>query len=234
MPPGRRCSTPIRSSPGCRARHPACSPSEGYPRSSPSSSETASSRAARGRVASPTSSRSHRFAASPTACVASCSPLRCDCWPSSSGACTRCTATTCRSMPGSTTGRIGTSSCYPGRRGWQGSSSAPASGSTPFRPSTRPRSCALRRRLAEVLLAETPRRVDRGAEVQALVLGLLDQHHGLDRIHVVDALLLALGRNLRLVRPVVELHLRDAGDAAHLTEIKLDLVQVLGEIDRIQ
>ena len=60
------------------------------------------------------------------------------------------------------------------------------------------------------LLAEAAGRVDRGAEVQALVLRLLDQHHGLDRVHVVDPLLLALGRDLRLVRPVVELHLRDA------------------------
>jgi len=76
--------------------------------------------------------------------------------------------------------------------------------------------------------------LDGGAEVQTLVFGLLDQHHGLDRIHVVDALLPALGRNLGLVRPVVQLHLRDAGDLAHLAEIELDLVQVLGEIDGLQ
>ena len=77
------------------------------------------------------------------------------------------------------------------------------------------------------LLAEAPRRVDRGAEVQALVLALLDQHHRLDRVHVVDPLLLALGRDLRLVRPVVELHLRDAGEPADLAEVELDLVEML-------
>ena len=65
-----------------------------------------------------------------------------------------------------------------------------------------------------------------------LSLRLLDQHHGLDRVHVVDPLLLALGRDLRLVRPVVELHLRDAGEPAHLAEVELDLVEMLCEVDR--
>src|SRR5439155_24450473 len=83
-------------------------------------------------------------------------------------------------------------------------------------------------------LAEAPGSVDRGAEVQALVLGLLDQHHRLERLDVVDPLLLALGGDLRLVRPVVELHLRDAGDLAHLAEVELDLVQMLREIDRLE
>ena len=78
-----------------------------------------------------------------------------------------------------------------------------------------------------LLLAEAAGGVDRGAEVHALVLGLLDQHHGLDRVHVVDPLLLALRRDLRLVRPVVELHLRDAREATHLAEIQLDLVEML-------
>ena len=51
---------------------------------------------------------------------------------------------------------------------------------------------------------------------------------------VVDPLLLALGRDLRLVRPVVELHLRDAGDPADLAEVELDLVEMLGEVDRLE
>src|SRR5207244_1815580 len=85
--------------------------------------------------------------------------------------------------------------------------------------------------LGQLLLAEVPRRVDRRAEVQALVLRLLDQHHGLEGVDVVDPLLLALGGDLRLVRPVVELHLRDAGDLADLTQVELDLVEVLREID---
>ena len=83
-------------------------------------------------------------------------------------------------------------------------------------------------------LTEAARRVDRRAEVQALVLRLLDQHHGLDGVHVVDPLLLALRRDLRLVRPVVELHLRDAGDRAHLAEVELDLVEMLGQVDRLE
>src|SRR5213082_3783891 len=81
------------------------------------------------------------------------------------------------------------------------------------------------------LFAEVPRRFDRRAEVQALVLRLLDQHHGLEGVDVVDPLLPALGGDLRLVRPVVELHLRDAGDLADLTQVELDLVEVLREID---
>ena len=40
--------------------------------------------------------------------------------------------------------------------------------------------------------AKPPGRLDRGAEVQALVLGLLDQHHRLERLDVVDPLFLAL------------------------------------------
>src|SRR5262249_872592 len=83
------------------------------------------------------------------------------------------------------------------------------------------------------LLAEPPGSLDRRAEIQAFVLRLLDQHHGLEGIHVVDALLLALRRDLSLVRPVVELHLRDAGDLANLTEIELHLVQMLGQVDRL-
>src|SRR5436309_2079987 len=82
--------------------------------------------------------------------------------------------------------------------------------------------------------AEASCTVDRGAEVQARVLCLLDQHHRLERLDVVDPLLLALGGDLRLVRPVVELHLRDAGDLAHLAEVELDLVQMLREIDRLE
>src|SRR5918912_600759 len=76
--------------------------------------------------------------------------------------------------------------------------------------------------------------LDRRAEVQALVLRLLDQHDGLERADVVDALLLARRRDLGLIRPVVELHLRDPGDLAHLAEIELDLLEMLGEIDRLQ
>src|SRR5205085_523494 len=91
-----------------------------------------------------------------------------------------------------------------------------------------------RRRLAAALLAEPPGGVDRGAEVEAFVLRLLDQHHRLDRVHVVDPLLLALRRDLRLVRPVVELHLRDARKPAHLAQVELDLVEVLCEIDWLE
>ena len=58
--------------------------------------------------------------------------------------------------------------------------------------------------------------VDRGAEIEALVLCLLDQHHGLDCAHVVDPLLLAFRWNLGLVRPVIKLHLGDARDRADL------------------
>src|SRR5207249_8617058 len=61
-----------------------------------------------------------------------------------------------------------------------------------------------------------------------------DQHHGLERVDVVDALLLALCRDLGLVRPVVQLHLGDASDLAHLTEIELELVEMLGQIDRLE
>src|SRR4051812_39042329 len=82
-----------------------------------------------------------------------------------------------------------------------------------------------------MLLAEAPRRLDRGAEVQAFVLCLLDQHHSLEGVDVVDPLLLALRRDLRLVRPVVELHLRNPGDRAALAEVQLDLVEVVHQID---
>src|SRR5204863_5792703 len=92
----------------------------------------------------------------------------------------------------------------------------------PFWPESRGRL----RQCLRAGLAEAPGRIDRRAEVEALVLGLLDQHHGLERIDVVDPLLLALGRDLRLVRPVVELHLRDARDLANLAEIELDLVEL--------
>src|SRR5207253_2509609 len=43
--------------------------------------------------------------------------------------------------------------------------------------------------------------------------------------------LLAFGRDLGLVRPVVELHLRDPGDLADLPEVELDLVEMLCQID---
>src|SRR5205807_9733172 len=78
------------------------------------------------------------------------------------------------------------------------------------------------------------RRIDRRTEVETFVLGLLDQHDGLERLDVIDALLFPLRRNLRLVRPVVELHLRDACDLTHLPEIELDLVEMLRQIDRLQ
>src|SRR5262249_9519246 len=53
-------------------------------------------------------------------------------------------------------------------------------------------------------------------------------------VHVVDALLPSLGRDLRFVRPAVELHLRDAGDLTDLAQIELDLVEVLREVDRLE
>src|SRR5581483_1737311 len=88
--------------------------------------------------------------------------------------------------------------------------------------------------VADTLLAEPPRSVDRRSEVETLVLRLLDQHHRLERVHVVDPLLLALRRNLRLVRPVVELHLRDSRNPADLAQVQLDLVEMFREIDWLQ
>ena len=66
-PRGRRerCRTRTRSSPGCRARRPRCSPSAACPRWSGSSRATASSPAARGRAARRTSFRSRPSEASP-------------------------------------------------------------------------------------------------------------------------------------------------------------------------
>src|SRR5712691_2446038 len=84
------------------------------------------------------------------------------------------------------------------------------------------------------LLAEATGGFDRRAQVEALVLRLLDQHDRLERIDVVDALFLALGGNLRLVRPVIELHLGDACDLTDLAEIELHLAQVLSEINRLE
>src|SRR5262249_54275055 len=84
------------------------------------------------------------------------------------------------------------------------------------------------------LLAKAAGSVDRSAEVESLVLRLFDQHHGLERIDVVDPLLLALRWDLSLVRPVVELHLRNAGDLTDLAQGEHDLAQVLGEVDRLE
>src|SRR6266511_6308842 len=90
-----------------------------------------------------------------------------------------------------------------------------------------------RRTFRGPLFAEPACGLDRRAEIQALVLRLLDQHHGLEGVDVVDALLLTLRRDLRLVRPVVELHLGDPGDLTDLTQIELDLRQVVGQIYRL-
>src|SRR5215831_18940716 len=139
-------------------------------------------------------------------------------------------------MPGSIAPRPGTSSWCRGSRFWPESSSARGSTSTRYRPSRwRKTSAALLTVSGHGLgRAEGAGGLDRRAEVETLVLGLLDQHHGLERVHVVDPLLLALGRDLRLVRPVVELHLGDACDLAHLAEVELDLVEVGRDIDRLQ
>src|SRR2546421_5337435 len=83
-------------------------------------------------------------------------------------------------------------------------------------------------------LAEAACGFDRRAQVQSLVLRLLDQHDRLERVDVVDALLLTLCRDLRLVRPVVQLHLRNPCDLADLPEIKLHLRQMIGEIYRFK
>src|SRR5262249_29082924 len=151
-----------------------------------------------------------------------------------------------RSTRGSTTRATGTSSSCPAARSSPASSSAPVGGSTRFRPTRRRKNYALRPPDAAYLplapddgylaplLAEAPRGLDRRAEVEALVLRLLDQHHRLESIDVVNPLLLALRRDLRLVRPVIELHLRDAGDLADLAQIELDLREVLGEIYRLK
>src|SRR3954469_5173180 len=142
----------------------------------------------------------------------------------------------CPGTRGSTTGPAGTSCSCRASRWSPGSSSVPGSTSTHSRPKRRQKGCGQLADGRSVRLRgpEGAGGLDRGAEVQALVLGLLDQHHGLERFHVVDALLLALGRDLGLVRPVVELHLRDPGDLAHLTEIELDLLEVLGKVHRLQ
>src|SRR2546421_2175332 len=138
---------------------------------------------------------------------------------------------------GSTTAATGTSSSYPACRCLPASRSAQRSTSTRSRPRTR------RTRSAKPLLAvrsgrlrrpKRPSRLDCRTEVQALVLGLLDQHHGLERVHVVDALFLTLGRNLGLVGPVVQLHLRDPRDLADLAQVELDLVEMGGNVDRLQ
>src|SRR2546430_422719 len=142
-----------------------------------------------------------------------------------------------RGTRGSTTAATGTSSSYPACRCLPASRSAQRSTSTRCRPRTR------RTRYAKPLLAvqsrrlrrpKGPSRLDCRAEVQALVLGLLDQHHGLERVHVVDALLLPLGGNLGLVGPVIQLHLRDPRDLADLAQVELDLVEMLGNVDRLQ
>src|SRR5205085_5786471 len=73
---------------------------------------------------------------------------------------------------------------------------------------------------------ERLRSLDRRAEVETLVLRLLDQHDGLEGLGVVQPLLAAARRDLRLQRPVVELHLGDPGDAADLPERQLELVQM--------
>src|SRR5919201_5688475 len=87
-------------------------------------------------------------------------------------------------------------------------------------------------RLREVLVRlEFARRLDRRGEVEALVLGLLDQHHELERVRVVEALLAAARRDARAERPVVELHLRDASDPADLAEGQLELVEVLRQVE---
>src|SRR5215831_2939301 len=139
-------------------------------------------------------------------------------------------------MPGSIAPRPGTSSWCRGSRFWPESSSARGSTSTRYRPSRRRKTSAALLTVSGHGLgrAEGAGGLDRRAEVEALVLGLLDQHHGLERVDVVDALLVALGRDLGLVRPVVELHLRDAGDLTDLPQVELDLVEVLGEVDRLE
>src|SRR5205809_7310664 len=138
---------------------------------------------------------------------------------------------------GSTTAATGTSGSSPACRCLPASRSAQRSTSTRCRPRTR------RTRYAKPLLTvrsgrlrrpKRPSRLDCRAEVQALVLGLLDQHHGLERVHVVDALLLSLGGDLGLVRPVVQLHLRDPSHLAHLAEVELDLVQMIDQVYRFQ
>src|SRR5215468_11972322 len=139
-------------------------------------------------------------------------------------------------MPGSIAPRPGTSSWCRGSRFWPESSSARGSTSTRYRPSRRRKTSAALLTVSGHGLGRTEGAggLDRRAEVEPLVLGLLDQHHGLERVHVVDPLLLALGRDLGLVRPVVELHLRDAGNRTDLAEVQLDLVEVLSEVDRLE
>src|SRR5919108_124798 len=139
---------------------------------------------------------------------------------------------TCPGTRGSTTAATGTSSSCRASASSPASSSVPGSTSMRSHRSARPRPCGLADR--PTVLSKASSGLDRCAEIQALVLSLLDQHHGLERVHVVDALLLALGRDLRLVRPVVELHLRDPRDLADLAEVELDLVEVLRDVDRLE
>jgi len=78
------------------------------------------------------------------------------------------------------------------------------------------------------------RRGDRRAEIEPLVLRLLDQHDRLQSVGVVEALLASARRDRRFDGPVVELHLGDPRDAADLAERELQLVEVPGEVERFE
>ena len=81
---------------------------------------------------------------------------------------------------------------------------------------------ALRGALAAL---EALRRLDRRLRERPLSLPCLISITVSTRVEVVEPLLLALRGDARLRRPVVELHLRDAGDLADLAEGELELAR---------
>src|SRR5215210_3227733 len=257
--PERACPTPTRSSSGFATRRPCLRTSgrrqgtarsasySGTTRPSPCwrwrARRTAWSRCAIRRAAFRTRRWSRRTrtsrsrgrcasrsgSTSPSPCSAASTPSR--------GRCPRTSGSTARPSAGTGTG---ISNSCPDSRSSPAWSSEP--GSTSIRCDPRKRQAACARSVSTDALdaarfgeiTEAARRRDRGGEVEALVLGLLDQHDRLERVDVVDALLLALRRDLGLVRPVVELHLRDPGDLTDLAQVELDLVEVLGQVDRLE
>jgi len=62
---------------------------------------------------------------------------------------------------------------------------------------------------------------------------LLDQHDRPQRFDVVEPLLVPLRGNTRLVRPVVELHLRDPRRPADLTDRELDRLEPSTEREHV-
>ena len=81
---------------------------------------------------------------------------------------------------------------------------------------------------------ERGRGLDRRVDAETEVAGLRDQHHVLDGVRVVEPLLDAERGDRRALRPEVELHLRDAGDRAHLPDREEHLADARRDIDGAQ